>query len=130
LAHRAVSPPRIVYVDRVVTVAAPSAPPTAPVTTSEASATSAAPLPPAPSSSAVPAKTAPAPQDTGQQLKAESALLDLARTALARGEGDHALAAVERHASQFPRGMLREEREALAVKALVLAGRGSDAKAR
>ena len=67
---------------------------------------------------------------TGQQLAAESALLDIARTAIAHGEADHAIAAVDRHAASFPSGMLREEREALGVKALVLAGRGDDARAR
>jgi hypothetical protein len=67
---------------------------------------------------------------SGQHLAAESAILDVARAAIARGEPDQALAAIERHASSFPRGVLREEREALAVKALVLAGRGEEARAR
>jgi hypothetical protein len=70
------------------------------------------------------------PPSVGQTLAAESAILDIARTAIARGEGDHALAAVDRHAAAFPHGSLREEREALAVKALVLAGRGDEARAR
>jgi hypothetical protein len=67
---------------------------------------------------------------TGQQLAAESAILDVARSAIAQGEADHALAAVDRHANTFPHGVLREEREALGVKALVLAGRGEEARAR
>ncbi len=71
-----------------------------------------------------------APLDSGAALAAESALLDIARTALARGEPDHALAAVGRHASQFPHGLLAEEREALAVKALAQSGRAADAHAR
>jgi hypothetical protein len=92
--------------------------------------------PPIPSAPAVThahassALVAPPPPESGQELAAESAVLDLARTAIARGEADHALAAVERHATAFPHGVLREEREALAVKALVLAGRGDDARAR
>jgi hypothetical protein len=89
---------------------------------------------PAASASAVPvaphAVATAAPPSSGQELAAESAILDIARAAIARGEADHALAAVDRHAAAFPQGMLREEREALGVKALVLAGRGDDARAR
>jgi hypothetical protein len=90
-------------------------------------------LEPAPSATLrlVPTPLPPSPPPSvGQTLAAESAILDIARTAIARGEGDHALAAVERHAAAFPHGSLREEREALAVKALVLAGRGDEARAR
>jgi hypothetical protein len=87
---------------------------------------------PRPSTTATPAAPHPAPSapTTGQELAAESAILDVARTSIARGEADHAIAAVDRHTSAFPHGMLREEREALGVKALVLAGRGEDARAR
>ncbi len=87
---------------------------------------------PRPSASVAPVAPRPATSapTTGQELAAESAILDVARTAIARGEADHAIAAVDRHASAFPHGMLREEREALGVKALVLAGRGEEARAR
>jgi hypothetical protein len=88
---------------------------------------------PEPAASAVaspPRSAASTQQSTGQQLAAESAILDVARTAIGHGEADHAIAAVDRHAKAFPHGMLREEREALGVKALVLAGRGADARAR
>jgi hypothetical protein len=71
-----------------------------------------------------------APIDTAAQLAAEGAILDVARTSIARGEGDKALAAVDRHAAHFPHGLLAEEREALGVRALVAAGRPDDAKAR
>jgi hypothetical protein len=101
------------------------APSLAPWTQLEAPAASVSAAPEAPHA----ASTAPAPA-TGQELAAESAILDIARAAIARGEADHALAAVDRHASAFPHGMLREEREALGVKALVLAGRGDQARAR
>lgn len=126
-ARGATSTERIVYVDR-------------PVPAVSIAASSAA--PPRESASAVPVetlpavvasatrRTTPAPVDSGQQLAAESALLDIARTALARGEPQPALDAVGRHAAQFPRGLLGEEREALAIKALVLAGRGQEARAR
>jgi hypothetical protein len=67
-------------------------------------------------------------RDTG--LSRERALLEVARTALARGEIASALEAVERHARDFPQGRLAEEREVLAVQALALAGRGDEASAR
>jgi len=85
---------------------------------------------PAPVTRQATPQSAPPRERTGQELAAESAILDIARTAIARGEADHAIAAVDRHASTFPQGVLREEREALGVKALVLAGRADDARAR
>jgi hypothetical protein len=63
-------------------------------------------------------------------LAAERAVLEIARNAVGRGEGAVALRALERHAAEFPRGRLAEEREALAVQALELAGRRSEARAR
>ncbi|MDB4936956.1 MAG: hypothetical protein JWP87_3928, partial [Labilithrix sp.] len=58
------------------------------------------------------------------------AALDVARTALGRGDGPNALAACDDHARRFPRGALGEEREAIAVQALVLEQRTTDARAR
>jgi hypothetical protein len=66
----------------------------------------------------------------GADLAAERALLDIARTALGRGDGANALAACDDHARKFPRGALGEEREAIAVQALVLEHRGEDARTR
>ncbi len=63
-------------------------------------------------------------------LAAERALLDVARSALARGEAAEALAATERHAHEYPDGALVEEREALAIKALVALGRMGEARTR
>jgi hypothetical protein len=63
-------------------------------------------------------------------LAAERALLDVARTALGRGAGGNALVACEDHARRYPRGSLAEEREAIAVQALVLDHRSEDAKER
>lgn len=63
-------------------------------------------------------------------LAKEQALIDTARAALARGRGADALAAVEAHASRYPRGALAEEREALAVQALVVDGKPDAARAR
>jgi outer membrane protein assembly factor BamD (BamD/ComL family) len=69
--------------------------------------------------------TAPASRDT--QLSQERALLEVARTTLARGEVVATLDAVERHAREFPDGRLGEEREVLFIQALVQAGRKDEA---
>jgi hypothetical protein len=66
----------------------------------------------------------------GDDLAAERAALDVARTALGRGDGANALVACDDHARKFPRGALAEEREAIAVQALVLEHRPDDARAR
>jgi TolA-binding protein len=52
-------------------------------------------------------------------LGAERALIEQARTALSRDKSGDALAALERHARDFPQGELEEERESLQVHALV-----------
>jgi hypothetical protein len=57
-------------------------------------------------------------------------LLDGARTALTQGEPDRAIALTEEHARTFARPRLAEEREAIAVQALVLEGRSADARDR
>src|SRR5206468_9229242 len=73
--------------------------------------------PPRPSAAA---ETAPArssrPDDP---LAAERSLLEMARAALGRGQPERALAALRRHARQFPNGELTEEREGLLVQSLV-----------
>ena len=66
----------------------------------------------------------------GNSLAAERTLLDIARLAFGRGEGDEALAALARHERLFPNGQLAEEREALAVRSLVLTQRLDQARAR
>ena len=63
-------------------------------------------------------------------LVAERALLDPARTALGRGDASSALAAVKQHEQRYPQGQLVEEREAIAVQALVLSGRKDEARGR
>lgn len=60
----------------------------------------------------------------------ERALLDQAGRALREGDGGKALALVDRHAHDFPRGSLVEEREVLAIQSLASLGREDDAKAR
>lgn len=63
-------------------------------------------------------------------LAAERAVLDVARTALGRGDAENALSAATEHAKKFPRGALSEEREAIAVQALAAGGRKDEARAR
>ena len=117
-------PERIVYVDRPVpgpmTIELEPAPP-APGATASASASP----PPRPTQLHV-----DAPPIDARGLAAERMLLDAARAGLAHGAPDEALAAVDRHAATYPHGALREEREALAVKALAGAGRAAEARAR
>ncbi len=81
----------------------------------------------------------PAPADAGPptqaprrdtDLAAERALLELARAALGRGDVAGALVTIEQHARDFAHGRLEEEREVLAVQALVQAGRLEEAKQR
>jgi hypothetical protein len=115
-------PPQVFYVDRIVSAPA-SAPPgvvSVPV------------VAPAPAVSEMPSATPSAapPASTKVDIAAERALLDVARTALGRGDGAHALEAVDRHAHEFPRGQLTEEREAIAVQALAKLGRCPEARKR
>ena len=119
---------RVVYVDRVV--------PTPPRSAGGAWVSPSSPAPPPLSTpSALGAMhgmsaRAPASGDSRDQLPAENALLDLARVAIAQGDGARALQAVGRHSTQFPNGLLREEREALTIKALHLVGNDTEARAR
>lgn len=66
----------------------------------------------------------------GSELAQERALLDLARSSAAQGEPALALAQVEQHRQQFPRGRLAEEREALGIRALLSLGRKQEAEDR
>jgi hypothetical protein len=111
--------PRIVYVDRERPVASP------------------APLPvdalvAVPGASTQPAVSTPVTSGAPlvSSLADERILLDVARSAFGRGDGDGALAALARHEKVYPNGQLAEEREALAVRALVLTQRGDQARAR
>jgi hypothetical protein len=61
-------------------------------------------------------------------LAAQQALLDQARAALARGDDDAALQTIELHRRRYPNSIMSEEREALAIKALV--GRADYAEAK
>jgi len=125
--HEMVAPP--------VSVTAPPAPreePRSPVAEPALPPPSAAPAQPAPPSAAPvqPSTRASAAERPATTLEAERALLDVARTALGRGDGAHALRATEEHARAFPHGQLAEEREAMAIQALRLLHRDEDASAR
>jgi hypothetical protein len=124
---------RIVYVDRPVPLAAPAEPPSSWMTVPVDSLPRAGSAPSASTSTAASGdglRPSTASTSSHDQLAAESALLDLARVAVAQGEGDRALEAVERHRTQFPNGILAEERDALAIKALHLVGRDAEARTR
>ncbi len=63
-------------------------------------------------------------------LNAERRLLDVARGALERGEPAVALDATTKHQRLFPGGVLVQEREAMAIRALAMLGRFTEARAR
>ena len=63
-------------------------------------------------------------------LAAERAILDDAQRALVGGRSAAAFEVLARHASEFPRGRLSEEREGLWIRALVGAGRIEEARDR
>jgi hypothetical protein len=60
-------------------------------------------------------------------LNAERALLDRGRMAFARGDAAACLGLLDEHRARYPRGVLGEERDALAIRALVALGRTSEA---
>ncbi|HEY4013510.1 MAG TPA: hypothetical protein VGM06_09245 [Polyangiaceae bacterium] len=86
-------------------------------------------LAPQPSPTRAAARAVDAPP-ASSSLAAERALLDIARRDLAQGEAAQALALTETHARRFPHPELAEEREAIAIQALVLEGRSDEARAR
>lgn len=78
---------------------------------------------------ASPAPAAPNLQTPPPAGETEGALLARARAALGR-DAAAALALTREHAARFPRAMLGEEREVLAIEALVALGRRDEASAR
>lgn len=99
-----------------------SAPPPAP---------SAAPPAVPPSQAIPPAAPTPsvAPSSKPVTLESESALLERARREL-NGNPSRALALANEHARRFPRGMLSQEREVIAIAALRHLGRSTEADQR
>jgi len=77
-----------------------------------------------------PGPTAPSPiRDEGSDAEEELRLLREAQDAL-EGRPRRALAVAGEHARRFPRGMLAQEREVIAIDALVRLGRNAQARAR
>jgi len=73
---------------------------------------------------------APSPVTSrGGSLSEQQALLDEAGLALRRGQGAVALGAVNAHVARFPYTAFEEERQLVAIKALVLLGRAVEARA-
>jgi len=72
----------------------------------------------------------PAAQTDTAGLAEQLALLETARGAFSQGDAVRALQALQTHAQQFPQSSLSEEREALLIKSLLLAGRRSEGEAR
>jgi hypothetical protein len=60
----------------------------------------------------------------------ERELLDRARAAFGRGDLDDAYRTLNTHGARYPKGVLAEEREALAVRTLAGLGRSDEARAR
>lgn len=85
---------------------------------------------PAPSGSAL-ETTAPAPQAPSARAKTpnEAALLERARRALSSNPA-LALELTRRHQAEFPRGVLRQEREVIAIEALRRLGKADQARER
>lgn len=117
-----VAPPKMI--ERPVVVVAPPAPAPEPVVVPE----------PAP---VVEPQPAPAPalkpqvKPAAPKPEAEAAMLEQAMTSLKAGDAKKALALCERHARELgANGLLVQEREVIAIEALVRLGRGADAKAR
>jgi hypothetical protein len=65
---------------------------------------------------------------SSSDLRAEIALVDAARTAIATGADDRALALLQRYDGSFPRGTFRPEATALRIEALDHLGRAAQAR--
>ncbi len=92
--------------------------------------TSGAPSVPATPPSTEPVPTAQSTAGVRSDLAAERALLEMGRTALARGDREAALDATRRHLNSFRHGRLTEERELIAIQALSGLGRREEARER
>jgi hypothetical protein len=125
--HAALQAPRerIVDVERPLSPVLRSPPDATPAL--EGSSRSPIDVSPAPARSSAPERN---PASAGSDLGVEQMLLDSARKAMAQGRTADALAPLERHARRYPKGLLAEEREALAINVLVTLGRYDEARER
>ena len=85
---------------------------------------------PRPAPGATASSRKPSVIDAPDPATDERSLLDRARSAIEREDGAAALDATAEHARRYPSGVLVQEREAIAVRALVLLGRTEEARAR
>jgi len=105
---------------RVVLVPTPAAP----------SAVVRAPVTPSVSPPDPPASSGARPRAAQPSLEAELALLERARGKLSEGEPHATLQLLREHQAQYPASALQQEREALAIRALLAAGRRAEAQRR
>jgi hypothetical protein len=79
-----------------------------------------------------PTETAPSPRrspvTTASGLRAQIAMIDAARSALADGSSEHALEILRRYQDKYPAGGFRPEAAALTVEALARLGRIAEAR--
>jgi hypothetical protein len=116
--------------EQVVAAAAMDAAPRATVVVADAAPVTAVTADAAPAAKTIdagPARSRVSPQAA---LAEESRLLGRAKEALTGGDARGALREVTSHARSFPHGKLIEERERLAIEALIRLGRRPDAEAR
>ncbi len=99
-----------------------------PATPAEGAAPARTTVPPAGSSKASEPTAAARRPSSDETYALELALLQRARASVAKGDGSAALEAISDHQRRFPAGRLREEREALRVKALAGLGRNDEAR--
>jgi hypothetical protein len=131
-AGRATTPAVVASAQPATVASAPTivAPPSAAVAAPAADERTAPAVPaPAVSTASRPATLAPL---SSNRLSANDdlALLERARSAFATGDTPGTLQLLRQHQQRFPSSMLQQEREALTIRALVAAGRRSEAKRR
>lgn len=63
-------------------------------------------------------------------LAGERGLIEMARSAIARGQNERGMEALQQHLRRFPYGRLAEERESLWIQALINIGQASEARLR
>ena len=84
----------------------------------------------APHPNPLPASQGEGARQVRAPIELERLLIEQATSALGRGQGADALAACAEHVNRFPAGQLAEEREIVAIRALVSLGRKAEATTR